>query len=128
MGNVRAVLVVPILALMVASCGSSGGGAAAGPTDVGGCKIDAAKICAGARGQPVNMSGMTADRRMVEQNSEHTAQVFLPIKDPDGNELVEVECGINYQKDSVVYASVKAGPKMTEDHLKYLRAQGICEP
>lgn len=128
MRDVRIVLVVPILALMVASCGSSGGGAPAGPTDVGGCKIDAAKVCAGFRGQSVNMSGMTADRRMVEQNSNVTAQVFLPIKDPDGNELVEVECGINYQKESVVYAYVKAGPKMTEDHLKYLRAQGLCEP
>ena len=129
MGNLRVVLIVPILALIVASCGSAGAGAAAGPTDVGGCKIDAARLCADARGQSVNMTnGLTGDRRMVEQNSEHTAQVSIPINDPDGNELVEIQCGINYQKESVIYASVKAGPKMTEDHLKYLRAQGFCEP
>ena len=129
MKSIRFLSFASILALLLTSCASPGASAPPGPTDVGGCKIDAGKVCAGVRGHQINMSnGMMADQRMVEQNSAHTAQIFVPIKDPDGNELVEVECGINYQKESVTYAYVKAGPKMTDDHLKYLRAQGLCEP
>ena len=121
-------LSVMLLCFGLAACSSQGTSSGTnGTVDVGnGCKINAAQICANVRGKEVNMSGVTADQRMVEQNSGHTADIFVPIRMPDGSAIVEVHCGINTQKQSVVYAQVKAGPPLTDERAKYLRAQGYC--
>jgi hypothetical protein len=77
------------------------------------------------RGQEVNMGGKTADPRMVEQNSER-ANIFVPIKRLNGDEIFEVECGINTLNQSVTWAQIKTGPPVTDDDVKFLRAQGLC--
>jgi len=91
-----------------------------------GCKVDPAPICDSIRGQEVDMGGMTADPRMVEQNSERTANIFVPINRLDGQELFEVECGINTIHQSVTWAQIKSGPPVTDDDVKFLRARGLC--
>ena len=92
-----------------------------------GCKVDPAPICDGARGQSVDMSnGMTADPRMVEQNSARTANLHIPINRLNGDEIFEVECGMNTINQSVTWAQIKTGPPVTDDDVKFLRARGLC--
>ena len=110
-----------------ASNAPSGGSGSSGAVVMNGCKVDPAPICDSIRGQSVDMSnGMTADPRMVEQNSERTANIFVPINRLDGQELFEVECGINTIHQSVTWAQIKSGPPVTDDDVKFLRARGLC--
>ena len=112
-----------------ASSGSSGssGSGSTGAVVMNGCKVDPAPICDSIRGQSVNMSnGMTADPRMVEQNSSRTANIFIPIKRLNGEEIFEVECGMNTLHQSVTWAQIKTGPPVTDDDVKFLRARGLC--
>lgn len=112
----------------VSQSASSGGKGATNVVDMNGCKVDPAPICDSLRGKSVTMpnTGLTADSRMVEQNSARTANVFVPIKRDDGLELFEVECGMNTLNQSVSWAQIKTGPKLTDDDVKYLRAHGLC--
>ncbi len=126
-------LLIPALfvSMAVAACASqpapSGSTGSTNVVDMNGCKVDPAPICNSVRGQSVEMSnGMTADPRMVEQNSVRTANIFVPIKRTDGAEMFEVECGINTLNQSVTWAQIKSGPKITDDDVKYLRAHGLC--
>jgi hypothetical protein len=122
-----------LVSASIAACASqsgstaSSGGGSSGAVVMNGCKVDPAPICDSARGQSVDMSnGMTADPRMVEQNSERTANIFIPIKRLDGQELFEVECGMNTLHQSVTWAQIKTGPPVTDDDVKFLRARGLC--
>ena len=112
-----------------ASQGGSGGGkGATNVVDMNGCKVDPAPICNSIRGQSVDMSetGLSADPRMLEQNSARTANVFVPVKRTNGDELFEVECGMNTINQSVTWAQIKTGPTLTDEDVKFLRAQGMC--
>jgi hypothetical protein len=108
--------------------GSSDGKASTNIVDMNGCKVDPAPICNSLRGQTVDMSntGLSADSRMLEQNSARTANVFVPIKGNNGDELFEVECGMNTLNQSVTWAQIKTGPKLTDEDVKFLRARGMC--
>ena len=117
----------------IAACASNSAftGASGGSTqivDLNGCRVDPARICNSIRGQSVRISGtgLDADPRMVEQNSARTANIQVPIKKPNGDELFEVECGINTLNQSVSWAQVRTGPKITDDDAKYLRAAAYC--
>ena len=121
------------LSASVAGCASqsasnapSGASGSSGAVVMNGCKVDPAPICDSARGQEVDMSGRTADPRMVEQNSARTANIFIPIKRLNGEELFEVECGINTIHQSVTWAQIKTGPPITDDDVKFMRARGLC--
>jgi hypothetical protein len=105
---------------------SSGGSGSSNVVVMNGCSVDPAPICNSVRGQEVNMGGKTADPRMVEQNSARTANIFVPVKRLNGDELFEVECGINRLNQSVTWAQIKTGPPVTDDDVKFLRAQGLC--
>jgi hypothetical protein len=116
---------------MIAACSSQGASSGGGASDVvvlNGCRVDPARICNNVRGQTVVMSGtgLNADSRMLEQNSARTANVFVPVKNPNGYEIFEVECGINTLNQSVSWAHIKTGPPVTDDDVKYLRAQNYC--
>jgi hypothetical protein len=50
----------------------------------------------------------------------------LPVKRLNGDEIFEVQCGINTLNQSVSWAYIKAGPPVTDDDAKFLRAQGYC--
>jgi hypothetical protein len=108
--------------------GSTGGKGSTNVVDMNGCKVDPAPICDGARGQSVDMSdtGLSADPRMLEQNSVRTANILIPIKKDNGDELFEVECGMNTLNQSVTWAQIKTGPTLTDDDVKFLRARGLC--
>ena len=121
-----------ILSTAIAACGSqkasSAGGGPSNAMVLNGCRVDPARICNGIRGQSVTMSGtgLSADPRMVEQDSARTANIFVPVKKPNGDEIFEVECGMNTLNQSVSWAQIKTGPPVTDDDVKYLRGAGYC--
>jgi outer membrane lipoprotein SlyB len=127
-------VLVLFMATALASCASqgtsSGGTGSTNVVDMNGCKVDPAPICDRVRGQSITISntGLTADpgSRMVEQNLQRTANIYVPIKRDDGVELFQVECGINTLNQSVSWAHIMTGPKLTDDDIKYLRAHGLC--
>src|SRR5690349_11156618 len=120
------------ISILIAGCASqsasSGASGSSGVVVLNGCRVDPARICNSARGQPVDMSntGLQADSRMVEQNSARTANVVMPVKKPNGDEIFEVECGMNTLHQSVSWAQVKTGPPVTDDDAKWLRGAGYC--
>ena len=71
-------------------------------------------------------TGLQGDARMVEQNSARTANIVMPVKKPNGDEIFEVECGMNTLHQSVSWAQVKTGPPVTDDDAKWLRGAGYC--
>jgi hypothetical protein len=133
----RSLLVLLLLiSTTIAACASqsaspSASGGGGGSSDVkvlNGCRVDPARICNSARGQSVDMSGtgLQGDPRMVEQNSARTANIFMPVKKPNGDEIFEVECGMNTLNQSVSWAHIKTGPPVTDDDAAYLRSAGYC--
>ena len=120
------------VSIAIAACASqstsSGGGGSRNVKVLNGCRVDPARICDRVRGQSVDMSntGLQGDPRMVEQNSERTANIFLPVKKPNGDEIFEVECGINTLNQSVSWAQIKTGPPVTDADATYLRGAGYC--
>jgi hypothetical protein len=115
-----------LLAACASQTASSGGSSEVAVLN--GCRVDPARICNGIRGKSVDMSntGLQADPRMVEQQSARTANVFVPVKRANGDEIFEVECGMNTLNQSVSWAHVKTGPPVTDDDAKFLRARGYC--
>jgi hypothetical protein len=121
------------LSASVASCASQSassgsGGGSSGAVVMNGCKVDPAPICNSARGKSVDMSntGLSADSRMVEQNSARTANIHIPINKANGDELFEVECGMNTLNQTVSWAQIKTGPPITDEDVKFMRARGLC--
>jgi len=130
----RSLLVLLLfLSTAIAACASRGTASSSGAssTDVvvlNGCRVDPARICNNIRGQSVVMSttGLTADPRVVEQNTPRTANIFVPVRRLNGDEIFQVECGMNTLNQSVTWAKVMTGPAVTDDDAKFLRAQGYC--
>ena len=131
----RLLVLILFLSTTLAACSSNtsntASGTAGGSSDVkvlNGCRVDPARICNAIRGQSVTMAGtgMQADSRMLEQNSARTASIQVPVNKANGDEIFEVECGMNTLNQSVSWAHIKTGPTVTDDDAKYLRARGYC--
>lgn len=116
----------------IAACASHGASSAGGGSPdvvvLNGCRVDPARICNNIRGQPVDVAntGLQADPRMVEQNSARTANIHVPVNRLNGDEIFEVECGMNTLNQSVSWAHIKTGPTVTDDDVKFLRAGNYC--
>jgi hypothetical protein len=121
-----------VVSATFAACASnsapSGGSGSSNVKVLNGCRVDPARICDSIRGQNVTMSqtGLSADPRMVEQDSARTANIFVPVKNPKGDEIFEVECGINTLHQSVSWAYIKTGSPVTDADATYLRGAGYC--
>ena len=125
----RLLVLVLVASTVVAGCGSQNGSSGGdGSVVLNGCRVDPARICNSLRGKPVDESntGLEADPRMVEQNSARTANIFVPVKRLNGDEIFEVECGMNTLNQSVSWAHIKTGPPVTDDDAKFLRASDYC--
>jgi hypothetical protein len=117
------------MSTVIAACGSQNASRGGDNSVVlNGCRVDPARICNAVRNQNVDVSntGLEADPRMVEQNSARTANIFVPVKRSNGDEIFEVECGINTLNQSVSWAHIKTGPPVTDDDAKLLRASNYC--
>jgi hypothetical protein len=125
----RLLVSILFISTILSACGSQNASSGGDSSVVlNGCRVDPARICNSLRGQPVDMSdsGLQADPRMVEQNSARTANIFVPVKRLNGDEIFEVECGMNTLNQSVSWAHIKTGPPVTDDDAKFLRARDYC--
>jgi hypothetical protein len=125
----RSLVLILFISTVIAACGSQNASSGGDSSVVlNGCRVDPARICNSLRGKPVDMSdtGLQADPRMVEQNSARTANIFVPVKRLNGDEIFEVECGMNTLNQSVSWAHIKTGPPVTDDDAKFLRARDYC--
>jgi hypothetical protein len=125
----RLLVLILFVSTVLAACGSQNASSGGDSSVVlNGCKVDPARICNNIKGHNVTVSntGLEADPRMVEQNSERTANIFVPVNRPNGDEIFEVECGMNTLNQSVSWAHIKTGPPVTDDDAKYLRGAGYC--
>ena len=125
----RLLVLILFVSTVIAACGSQNGSSGGDSSVVlNGCRVDPARICNNLRGKPVDESntGLQADPRMVEQNSARTANIFVPVNRLNGEEIFEVECGMNTLNQSVSWAHIKTGPPVTDDDAKFLRARDFC--
>ena len=125
----RSLVLILFISTVIAACGSQNASSGGDSSVVlNGCRVDPARICNSLRGNPVDMSdtGLQAVPRMVEQNSARTANIFVPVKRLNGDEIFEVECGMNTLNQSVSWAHIKTGPPVTDDDAKFLRARDYC--
>ena len=125
----RLLVLILFVSTALAACGSQNASSGCdGSVVLNGCRVDPTRICNSLRGKPVDESntGLQADPRMVEQNSARTANIFVPVKRLNGDEIFEVECGMNTLNQSVSWAHVKTGPPVTDDDAKFLRARDYC--
>ena len=123
----RLLVFIFFVSTVIASCGSQSSDPS-GAVVMNGCRVDPTRICNSIRGKSVTMSntGLQADSRYVEQNSERTANIFVPVNRTNGEEIFEVECGMNTLNQSVSWAHIKTGPPVTDDDAKFLRARNYC--
>jgi hypothetical protein len=85
------------------------------------CEIDAVKICQDIRKKPVlDSDGLTRDPRNRELSGPPTTSETWHYPIPNGA-TVEIECEINVQHSTVVYAHVLKGPRLTEHDTAQLR-------
>jgi len=125
----RLPVLILFISTVIAACGSQNASSGGDSSVVlNGCRVDPARICNTVRGQNVTMSntGLSADPRMVEGDSARTANIFVPVNRLNGDEIFEVECGINTLNQSVSWAHIKTGPPVTDDDAKFLRARDYC--
>ena len=125
----RLPVLILFISTVIAACGSQNASSGGDSSVVlNGCRVDPARICNTVRGQNVTMSntGLSADPRMVEGDSARTANIFVPVKRSNGDEIFEVECGMNTLNQSVSWAHIKTGPPVTDDDAKFLRARDFC--
>lgn len=127
--QLRLLVLVLFVSTAVTACGSQSRSAdPSGAVVLNGCRIDPTQICNSIRGQSVDESntGLQADPAKLEQDSARTANIFIPVKRENGDEIFEVECGMNTLNKSVSFAYVKTGPPVTDDDAKFLRARNYC--
>jgi len=127
--QLRLLVLVFFVSTAVTACGSQSRSAdPSGAVVLNGCRIDPTRICNSIRGQSVDESntGLQADPARLEQNSARTSNIFIPVRRPDGDEIFEVECGMNTLNQSVSFAYVKTGAPVTDDDAKFLRARNYC--
>ncbi|HVN63821.1 MAG TPA: hypothetical protein VMT58_04245 [Candidatus Binataceae bacterium] len=91
------------------------------------CEVDVNLICSQVKGRPIQMAatGLMADARMVEQNSIATAPIHTNLRLRSGT-ILQVECEINYPKQTVVYAHLLPGPNLTKSDIDELRLRELC--
>ena len=67
------------------------------------------------------------DRGMIRADMTEKNGATVPIEDGSGEVIANVSCQINFQHQSVVYASASAGPPLTDKSIEFLRSRGLCK-
>jgi hypothetical protein len=91
------------------------------------CDVDVKRVCQEMRNRPVRstLDGTTEDQAGREQNFQHTATLFVQYQIPNGSN-VGVECEINTQHNSVVYAHLMPGSALTPTDIAFIKEHGYC--
>jgi hypothetical protein len=91
------------------------------------CELDVKRVCQELKDRPVidSATGQTQDRTEREQNASRTDSRFVSYPIPNGS-VVEVQCDINTEHNSVVYAHLMPGPPLTPTDLAFIQKNGYC--
>ena len=94
-----------IFAAAMDGCAPPGSQTSTAALDAIGCQFEAKKVCEQALLHPINFSSgiTTGNQSYFQQNAPATLWVQVPIKTPGGSE-VDVQCQVNTQNRTVVYA------------------------
>ena len=95
--------------------------------DAIGCQFDAKEVCKHALVHPVNFSPgiTTSNQSYFQQNAPATAWEQVPIKAPGGSE-VDVQCQVNTQNRTVVYAYAAPSGTVSDSDREWLKNTGWC--
>ncbi len=117
-----------LLATAVGGCTPAGSQTGAAALEKIGCNFDSKKVCEQALAHPVNYaSGITtSNQSYFQQNAPATVWEQVPIKAPGGSE-VDVQCQINTQNKTVVYAYAAPSGTLSESDRDWLKNAGLCK-
>jgi hypothetical protein len=91
------------------------------------CEVDAKRVCQEMRQAPVvdSATGQTQDQTERQQNSNRTDTRIFSFQVPNGS-MIQVQCEINNQHNTVVYAHAMSGPPLTPTDISALESSGYC--
>ena len=94
----------------------------------GGCTIDAKRICQEIANKPVidPSTGLELDPRERAETQPRTSTEHMMWTIPNGPSM-SVDCQINTEHNSVVYAHVNKGPQLSDNDWQYIKSAGYCE-
>jgi hypothetical protein len=116
-----------IFAAAPGGCTPAGSQTSAAALDQIGCQFEAKKVCAQAMAHPVNFaSGITTgNQSYFQQNAPATVWEQVPVKAPGGSE-VDVQCQINTQDKTLVYAYASPSGTVSDHDREWLKNVGWC--
>jgi hypothetical protein len=116
-----------IFAAAPGGCTPAGSQTSAAALDQIGCQFEAKKVCEQAMAHPVNFaSGITTgNQSYFQQNAPATVWEQVPVKAPGGSE-VDVQCQINTQDKTVVYAYASPSGTVSDRDREWLKNVGWC--
>ncbi len=117
-----------LLMAVAAGCAATGPQTAQSALEKIGCDFDARKACEQALAAPVSYaSGITTgNQSYFQQNAPATAWEQVPVRAPGGSE-VDVQCQINTQNKTVIYAYAAPSGTVSESDRNWLRQTGFCK-
>jgi hypothetical protein len=116
-----------IIAAASGGCTPAGSQTSTAALDAIGCQFDAKEVCEHALAHPVNFSSgiTTSNQSYFQQNAPATAWEQVPIKAPGGSE-VDVQCQVNTQNRTVVYAYAAPSGTVSDSDREWLENVGWC--
>ena len=128
LGQVAIALVFSAMLALLNACSTAGGSQtnAAALNDIG-CQFESKKVCEQALSKPVNYSSgiTTGNESYFQQNAPATVWEQVPIKAPGGSE-VDVQCQVNTQNKTVVYAYAAPSGTVSESDRNWFKQSGWC--
>ena len=117
----------PIFAAAMDGCAPPGSQTSTAALDAIGCQFEAKKVCEQALLHPINFSSgiTTGNQSYFQQNAPATLWVQVPIKTPGGSE-VDVQCQVNTQNRTVVYAYAAPSGTVSDSDGEWLKNVGWC--
>ena len=128
LGQVALALAASAMLGLINGCSTSSGSQTnAAAIDQIGCQFESKKVCEQALAKPVNYSSgiTTGNQSYFQQNGPATVWQQVPIKAPGGSE-VDVQCQVNTQDKTVVYAYAAPSGTVSESDRNWFKQSGWC--
>lgn len=119
--------------LTISACSANSGsatqaGSAASTGNAAGCEVDAKKVCQQFSDKPQvidSMTGLVLEGHALEESGRRTVSMSRTYQIPNGP-VIEVDCDVNVQHNSVVYAHTTHLPPLSGSDIQYLRSNSLC--
>ena len=116
-----------IFAAALGGCTPAGSQTGTAALDQIGCQFESKKVCEQALLHPINFSSgiTTSNQSYFQQNAPATVWEQVPVKAPGGSE-VDVQCQVNTQNQTVVYAYASPSGTISDRDRQWLKNVGWC--